>query len=121
MPRTVPSQVVAYFDQVFPNINQITYALLEQEVGALAGLLELYDALQPELIRLPPAKYAELVSAVAAIRFRLDQYRLSRNPDMLRFVTHIVPKVRGLLAGLSDVATVKEGTSNSSPILTCGN
>jgi len=105
MPRTVPSQIVAYLRQVFPNRADLNVAVLEQQSGGLVGLLELLDALPAELIRVNAKDYAEFVSNVATIRLRVDQFRTTRSTDALRFISPALPRVWDILEKMPDAPT----------------
>jgi hypothetical protein len=72
MPRTFPSQIVAYLAASFKKPEE---ASTPSNSGKLAGFLALYDRLPHELIRLSEQDYATLIAAVETIRFNLDRFR----------------------------------------------
>jgi hypothetical protein len=101
MPRTVPSQVVAYLVnrfQIPENVGPFP------DLGAVAGFLELYDQLPAELIRLSADDFAELVSQIATVRFYTDLYRRNPNPDHLKLVGRALAKAWKPIGALKDEA-----------------
>jgi hypothetical protein len=74
MPRTFPSQTVGYLTALFQKRHTPDFGNVRDNIGAVAGFLELYDQLPSELVRLAPDDYASLVAAVGKIRFAIDHY-----------------------------------------------
>jgi len=102
MPRALPSQLDKYLTSVLPIKDEYVVAEIEQKIGAIAGFLELYDHVPHELLALPPADYADLVSAIGAIRFSTDQRRLGSNYDCLKPICTALPTAWKLIKVLPD-------------------
>jgi hypothetical protein len=93
MPRTVPSQVVALIDKVFPeaqeNLTADKFTLQKDHALALAGIVRLVDEIPDELIRLDGERYGEFIAAVEGIRQSLETW-----PH--QGTSHRLGKIRGL-------------------------
>lgn len=74
MPKVVPSQVVEVIDQVFPNAKnqkdtqQDRFSVSRANQNELAAIVELFDQIPAELIKLDPKDYTALQLAVTAIK-----------------------------------------------------
>jgi hypothetical protein len=97
MPRTFPSQIVAYLGTMFAPHNPV-----HDFVGAALGFLDLYKNLPPELIRLPPEDFAALVAAVGTVQLGVDQFRSTAQNDSLQRVGPALNKAQELIAKLKD-------------------
>jgi hypothetical protein len=84
MPRVVPSQIVAFIDQVFSwaksQEDDFGVNLVRTNSGQLAGLTDLVDKVPDELLTLNSADYASLICSAAAIRDRLALWRAQAPP-----------------------------------------
>ena len=75
MPKVVPSQVVAAIDQVFPNAKdqidsqQGRFSIDRTYQHEVAAIVELFDQIPAELIKLNPKDHIALQMAVTAARF----------------------------------------------------
>jgi hypothetical protein len=101
MPRTFPSQIVAFLTHHFHNKGSVAIPG-EKAFGTVAALLELYDSLPPELIALPPDDYARLVAAIATIRLGIDHWRQTREPKAVKGLSDAVREVWGIIEKLKD-------------------
>jgi hypothetical protein len=85
MPRVVPSQVVAFIDQVFDwaakqlvqNGPEITLACTSSP--EVTALLELVDSIPPNLIVLAGNEYTQFVYCVSGLRAALQTWQTDRN------------------------------------------
>ena len=94
MPRVVPSQVVAFIDQVFPWLREGTGgALAREHAGEASALLQMLDNVPEELMTMTGRDYTDFVCGVAAIRERVE---LWRNHMDLRINTALGQMARGL-------------------------
>ncbi len=100
MPRSFPTQIVAYLESTFT--KQFDSSEIHGKVGAVAGFLDLYNDLRPELIRLPPAEFSALVAAVAEIRFGIDQFRSTGREASLYRVTPSLRMAWSMIEKLDD-------------------
>lgn len=93
MPRVVPSQIVDYIDQTFPEAKKQTdlggrgYSLNRNHEFLCASLTDLINQLPSELLVLPSQQYTELVSSVATIKSALQIWKLR---------DYSLDKIRGL-------------------------
>ena len=80
MARVVPSQVVAFIDQVFPwartQIGDQKYKLTMANLGQLAGLLDLINQIPAELLTLDGPEYCNLVCSLASTRDYISRWQL---------------------------------------------
>jgi hypothetical protein len=104
MPRTFPSQLIAYLTSCFGYRESLGIYDMAVSIGKVVGFLELYDRLPDELIRLSPDEYAALVAAIGDIRFNTDQYRMGKNYDVLGSVGSSLRRAWGLIEKLKDEA-----------------
>lgn len=88
MPRVVPSQVVAFIDQVFPWLRTAGQGghLSREHSGEAAGLLALIDRIPEELLTLAGSEYGEFVCSVSAIRDKLVLWQNQQNPNIPTFL-----------------------------------
>jgi hypothetical protein len=105
MPKAFPTQIIGYLAATFKKPENLDHATVHSYIGAVAGFLELYDQLPHELIRLSPADYAALITAIGTIRFGTEQFRLTSNPESLRPVGGALRNAWHLIATLKDEAT----------------
>jgi hypothetical protein len=104
VPRAFPSQITAYLVASFKTPDALNQAVVHSYAGVVAGFLELYDQLPHELIRLAADCYADLVKAVATIRYGLDKFRQTNSPDSLIPVAPALKNAWSLIATLKDQA-----------------
>lgn len=104
MPRTVPTQVVAYLVKSFTKLDDFDTAIIQSHIGAVAGFLELYDQLPAELIRLSSDDFTELVASIGTVRYGIDRYRYGNSPDCLIPVGRALGRAWRLIAKLKDEA-----------------
>jgi hypothetical protein len=76
MPRAFPTQIIGYLTKSFGSRLNIHPTAILDKIGEVAGFLELYDQLPPELIRLSADDYAPLIAAIGTVRYRIDQFQL---------------------------------------------
>jgi hypothetical protein len=100
MPRAFPSQIVAYLQSYFG--SSAKFHDVHSKIGAIQGFLDLYKDLPPELIRLPPEDYADLVGAVGGIRLGIDQFRFAGRNDSLNSVAAALDRAQVQIAKLKD-------------------
>ncbi len=108
MPRSFPSQIAEYLSLKFDHPQAFSIAMIESEIGSVAGFLELYDQIPYELIRLPSREYADLVAAIGTIRFRLAQFRNGTHPNCLGAVGTALARAREHIEKLEDLAPSTE-------------
>jgi hypothetical protein len=101
MPRTFPSQIVAYLEATF-GTEPLDLLEVHQKIGAIVGFRDLYDQLPHELVRLSPHDYAELVAAVGTVAFGVDQFRATGRNDSLNRVGHALATAWRLIRTLQD-------------------
>jgi hypothetical protein len=104
MPRTVPSQIVGYLVKRFTKPDDFHYSIIQHHIGAVAGFLELYDQLPPELIRLSADDFAELTASIGTVRYGTDQFRRGNNSECLVPVGPTLSKAWRLIEKLKDEA-----------------
>lgn len=104
MPRAAPTQIVGYLAQRFTKPDDFHHSIIQSHIGAVAGFLELYDQLPPELIRLSPNDYAELIASIGTVRFGTDQFRRGNSPDCLIPVGRPLSRAWKLIEKLKDEA-----------------
>lgn len=104
MARAVPSQIIAYLVQRFTRPDDFDRSIIESHIGAVAGFLELFDQLPPELIRLSAADFAELVASIGTVRFGTDQFRRGNSSDCLIPVGRALSRAWKLIGKLQDEA-----------------
>jgi hypothetical protein len=102
MPRAFPSQITAYLAASFETPGDLNQALIHSYPGAAMGFLELYDQLPNELIRLSADHHAELIKAIATIRYGLDKFRHPNSPDALVPVAPALKIAWPIIAALQD-------------------
>jgi hypothetical protein len=82
MPNVVmPSQVVETIDELFSHAgtDRGDGQLQASHSPQLIGIMNLVEAIPPELVNVPPATYADLVLALSTIKYHLDVW-VSRGP-----------------------------------------
>jgi hypothetical protein len=104
MPRAVPSQIIGYLVKRFAKPDAFHHSIIQSHIGFVAGFLELYDQLPPELIRLSADDFAELIASIAAVRYGTDQFRRGNNPDCLVPVGPALGSAWRLIEKLKDEA-----------------
>ena len=104
MPRAVPSQIVGYLVKRFTKPDDFHHSIIQSHIGAVAGFLELYDQLPPELIRLSADDFAELIASIGTVRFGTDQYRRGNSPDCLIPIGRALGRAWRLIEKLKDEA-----------------
>lgn len=93
MPKAVPSQVVAVIDQVFPNAKdqidsqQGRFSVDRTYQNEVAAIVELFDQIPAELIKLNPKDRTALQMAVTALKTTLPIWNL-RNYGLDRIKGH---------------------------------
>lgn len=104
MPRAVPSQIVAYLEKRFTKSDNLNHPFILSQIGSVAGFLELYDQIPPELIRLSADDFAELIASIGTVRIGTDQYRRGNHSDCLIPVGRALGKAWMLIKKLRDEA-----------------
>jgi hypothetical protein len=77
MPRVVPSQVVAFIDDIFPATEELCY-LHKIDFGQLAGLVDLVEEIPNELLTMDTTTYASFVCSKAKIREAISNFTADR-------------------------------------------
>ena len=107
MPRVVPSQVVDLIDKLFPKAtNEVEGKPVELKPDysiQLMSIIELAEQIPSELISLSADRYAEYISAIAAIRWTTQRWQRVVSP--LR--SPMPPTIRGLRSH-SAVALIRQ-------------
>jgi len=82
MPRVVPSQIICFIDQVFPQAKKenIKFYLERNHAASCSVIIDLIEQLPSELLVLSGEQYVKLVSAVAAIKIGLENWKLRTYP-----------------------------------------
>jgi len=81
MPRVVPSQIIGFIDQVFPQAKDNKKFYLERNYAiSCAAIIDLIEQLPSELLVLSSKQYIKFVSAVAAIKIGLENWKLRDYP-----------------------------------------
>jgi hypothetical protein len=110
MPRVVPSQIVAFIDDVFnwARTQELDFGinLNRTNSGQLAGMLDLLDKVPDELITISGAAYSSLITSVAAIRDRIGLWHAQPAPPEQELVF-----VSGL-PRFSPVRIIRDALSN---------
>ncbi len=81
MPRVVPSQAVELIEKLFPRAKdqlQSTNPFTldgKHHLMSLATIIEVYEQIPSELIHLSSERYMELISAVAAIKIKIEEWK----------------------------------------------
>ena len=75
MPKVVPSQVVGVIDRMFPRVEERPFVLNHGHSSDLTALIDLIDAIPPELLALEPDRYVEFIASCSAIRDALQKWR----------------------------------------------
>lgn len=113
MRRVVPSQVVAFIDDVFPwaqtQVQGVGVNLTRERSTVLSGLLDLLEKMPEELLTMNANEFSSFTCSAAAIRDRLALWRAQGAPG-LELVT-----VPGLLA-LSPVRLIRDALVNCSDV-----
>jgi hypothetical protein len=116
MPRVVPSQIVDFIDQAFPQAKkQVSpddkgFSLNRNNQFSCAALIDLLDQLASNLLVLESSQYTELVSSKAAIKealqtWKLRDYGLDRIPGYDNF--NPVSLIRRALSRCPDETPLK--------------
>ena len=100
MPHAFPSQIIGFLTYHFGDKSSVP-AISVGKVGVIAGFLELYDSLPPELIRLQAGDYAQLIAEIGSVRIALDQWRQTANarsfkdtPNAIRIAWQIIEMLK---------------------------
>lgn len=107
MPRVVPSQVVDLIDKLFPKAtNEVEGKPVELKYDhsiQLMSIIELAEQIPSELISLSGDRYAEYISAIAAIRWTTQRWQRVVSPIR----SPMPPIIRGLRSH-SAVALIRQ-------------
>jgi hypothetical protein len=104
MPQAFPTQIIGYLTKSFGSRLNIHPTAILDKIGEVAGFLELYDQLPPELIRLSADDYAALIAAIGTVRYRIDQFRLTNYPDCVNTVGFALSTAWRVIETLKDEA-----------------
>src|SRR5262245_16113337 len=117
MPRVVPSEVVRAMDQAFPHMtlrpNEF-HGLQNEQIPAMAGLIDLIGSIPDELVLLPPERYTALTANLAYLRAVTIQYRGTVGTPGLQltgFTHNPVAIIREALANCPDEAPSSSTTA----------
>lgn len=105
MPRVVPSQVVAFIDQAFPNARAAPRFPVYSGNGAtLAAILRLTDEIPGELITISGEDYSDLLHSLAGLALATDRWNQRGGSDPPSYIKDKSPValVREMLAKCPD-------------------
>ena len=81
MPRILPSQIVSFIDKIFPKAKEHKpFSLFKSHSIQCSAILNIIEKLPPELLVLPGDRYVDLVSAVAAIKTAIEDWKYRDYP-----------------------------------------
>ena len=107
MAAVVPSRIDQYLSRSFTFGQPAGVYDVQKKLGAVAGLLELYDRAPDELITCGDDDHARLVAAIGAVRMSLDQYRYGKIHDCL------APVGGGIDAAWAVIKTLPDGVPSA--------
>ena len=87
MPRIVPSQVVEVIKQSFPKLETVKkFTLGYSNANSLVAIIALIEQIPSELIVLSDKKYTEFVTAVAAIKYKIEQWNFNERRGLVNIL-----------------------------------
>ena len=82
MPRIVPSQVVAFIEQLFPILRKSTeiqkeadWSLIRRNIVPLMAIIELVEQVPDELLPIEASDYSNLIIGLSAIRHAISRWQ----------------------------------------------
>jgi hypothetical protein len=115
MSRVVPSQVVKAIDELYPSRNNRGFVIGvgPESASQVGAILQLFEAIPPELIVLPGEKYTRLIVAISRLRTFVTNWSnqadraFSLGPSSTLDGENPVVAVRDALAACPDEAPAK--------------
>ncbi len=111
MPRAIPSQVVALFDELYPNAeSEPNFSVSPDAAPRLAAIVQLVRDIPEELLQISGSDYSDLVLGVSMLEYMEKSWQLRGGVTVPQKVRkkHALSIVRQALCKCSDRAPSPE-------------